>query len=106
MVYHLKPCRDKLDFCPDEFFTDTYQGTATLFAYHLAFVDDMKDLLVRKILYQFSFLAGVFSFAEVFLDFYKGRFCRVGISSVLYLIKKRHLSLYQKDGCLLGFGAV
>ena len=50
MVYHLKPCRDKLDFCPDEFFTDTYQGTATLFAYHLAFVDDMKDLLVLEIL--------------------------------------------------------
>ena len=66
MIYHLKPCRDKLDLRPDEFFADTYHGAAALFAYHLAFINGMKDLLVWKILYQFCLLAGVLSFAQMF----------------------------------------
>ena len=60
----------------------------------------MKCFAVWKVPDQFFTSAGIFSFAGMFFSFNQFWFFCIGVCKICRLIKKRHLSLNIKDGCL------
>ena len=91
---------DKLYFCTDEFFSNLYHGASAFFADLFAFIYGVKYFAVWKVFDQFFALAGIFSFAEMFFNFNQFWFFCIGVCKIFRLIKKRHLSLNIKGGCL------
>ena len=69
MIDHFQFCRNELNFCTDEFFTNTNHLTATCITDLFTFIKCMEHFCVWKIFNKFLALSCIFSFSEMLFGF-------------------------------------